>query len=130
MSNQTCEVISGDQNLCSLQVHHAKQGVIQGHEPTLPCSCCDQKLHLRMNVHVFAVRYACGVQDSCTKCSSDWCKVSMYEDSMLRCLSVYLMCTLIFMGMQLRFVAMLLRPNSESLDHHDLTVMEGFTMWP
>lgn len=89
---------------------------------------CDEKLHLRMDVHVFAVWYACGVQDFCTQCSSDWCKVLMYEDSMLTCLRVYLICTPTIMSMQLRVVAMLLRPYSETLDHHDLMVMKGFAM--
>jgi len=54
----------------------------------------------------------------------------MYEDFMLFILGMFhLMCTPTFMGMQLRVVAMLLRPHSESLDHQDLMVMEGFTMW-
>ena len=54
----------------------------------------------------------------------------MHKDSMLFILRIFhLMCTPTFMGMQLRVVAMLLRPHSESLDHQDLMVMEGFTMW-
>ncbi len=68
--------------------------------------------------------------DSCTKSSSDWCQVLMHKDSMLFILRIFhLMCTPTFMGMQLRVVAMSLRPHSESLDHQDLMVMEGFTMW-
>ena len=34
------KVVAGDQNLCSLAIHEAKQGVIEGHEPALPCCCC------------------------------------------------------------------------------------------
>jgi len=47
---------------------------------------------------------------------------------MLTCLRVYLICTPTIMSMQLRVVAMLLRPYSETLDHHDLMVMKGFAM--
>ena len=43
--------------------------------------------------------------------------------------SINLICTPTFMGMQLRVVAMLPRPYSETLDHHDLMVVEGVTMW-
>ena len=35
----TSEIISGDEHLSRLEVHHAKQGVIQGHKPALPRSC-------------------------------------------------------------------------------------------
>ena len=51
----TCEVVSGDQDLSCLQIHHAKEGVIEGHEPALPCCCggpagdcaTPRKLHLQ-----------------------------------------------------------------------------------
>lgn len=51
----TSEIISGNEHLGRLEVHHPKQGVIQGHKPTLPCSCSSPagdcstpvKLHLQ-----------------------------------------------------------------------------------